>query len=541
MTDRSRLIRKVLYLLGIFVLLIPIGLLSAPGVVGSNDELTKGGKLAQIRHEHKLSQANLGEIDPASETMKLATLGLKGIAVNLLWQQANEYKMKENWTGLSATLEQMTKLVPNYVSVWQFQSWNLSYNVSVEFDDYRDRYRWVIRGIKFLQDGTRYNAYNPPLLWAMGWTIAQKIGRADEHVQYRRLFKEDDEFHGPRPLSKRDNWLVGQEWFREAEKAVDDHGALISGLNPNLDIGAKRGKSPLIFYSDAPKCQMNYAEAMEEEGTFGEVAQNAWKLAGDLWRTYGKRDLTTTYNRRIRLNDKEDKDKEAKEALEQLEAMLPPGTREKVREEKIAKLSPRERSALNTDPDKRNPDQQSMMYSIETQIKVTPTDLANQAPEAERAKAVELAEKVSEAEETSGIIDRYRDIVNFVYWQLRCDVEQTDEAIAARRLLYQANEQFENARIAESRKLFEEGFREWRKVLDRYPAMLDESTFTEDLADVIKVYQRNLEQLDEKMPADFPLKDVMARQEDRLNEPPPVDQTKEAKEKLKELGVPEDV
>ena len=48
--------------------------------------------------EYRLGQANLGEIDPASETIKLATLGLRGVAVNLLWEKANHYKKIEDWT-----------------------------------------------------------------------------------------------------------------------------------------------------------------------------------------------------------------------------------------------------------------------------------------------------------------------------------------------------------------------------------------------------------------------------------------------------------
>lgn len=537
MNDRSRLIRKVLYLLGVFVLLVPIAMLSAPGVLGSQGQLSRGGKLAQIRHEYKLSQANLGEIDPAGETMKLATVGLKGIAVNLLWSRANEYKMKEQWDALRTTLDQIRTLVPNFVSVWQFQAWNLSYNVSVEFDDYHDRYRWVIKGINFLRDGVRFNANNPPLLWDMGWTIAQKIGRADEHVQFRRLFKADDDFHGPRRLSQRDNWLVGQEWFQAAERVVDDLGVAISGLNPMYDIGQKRGKSPLIFFSDAPKCQMNYAEAMEEEGTFGEVAQNAWKQAAEMWGKYGNRDLATTYNVSIRLNDKEQFDERAKQAIVELEALLPKGEREKAKQEKIDRLSNREKTALNTPADKRNADQQTLMYTIEEKIKITPADLADRVKGENRSKALELADKSMDAENRSGIIDRYRQIVNFEYWRMRANMERTDNALAARRLLYQAKKDFDAARISESVKLYEEGFRKWRAVLDEFPALLEENTVTEDLADQILEYRLNLEQLERKLPDDFPLQDVLDREKERMSEPAPVDQTEEAQQKLKELGV----
>ena len=169
---------------------------------------------------HSLSQADLGEIDPASETIKLATLGMRGVAANILWEKANDYKKEEDWTNLSATLEQITKLQPNFVNVWIYQAWNLSYNISVEFDDYRDRYRWVIRGIDFLKEGTQYNRDEPRLLLGLGWMIAQKIGKADEHMQFRQLFQEDDDFNGSRPVAQRDNWLVGREWLLKAEQVV---------------------------------------------------------------------------------------------------------------------------------------------------------------------------------------------------------------------------------------------------------------------------------------------------------------------------------
>ena len=143
------------------------------------DSSSPGGYLARLRTRDGLSQANLGEIDPTSETMRLASLGIKNIAVTLLWDRANHYKKVEDWTNLSATLEQMTKLQPNFYSIWDFQAHNLSYNISVEFDDYHDRYAWVMKGIEFLRQGIALNLREPRLLGRMGWFIGQKIGRAD--------------------------------------------------------------------------------------------------------------------------------------------------------------------------------------------------------------------------------------------------------------------------------------------------------------------------------------------------------------------------
>lgn len=117
--------RKVVYVGIITSLLVPLFLLGRPTTTSG-----PGGVLAQLRAKHNLSQANLGDIDPASESMKLATLGLRGVAANLLWSKANEYKKTEDWDALSATLNQITKLQPNFISVWEFQAHNLSYNVS---------------------------------------------------------------------------------------------------------------------------------------------------------------------------------------------------------------------------------------------------------------------------------------------------------------------------------------------------------------------------------------------------------------------------
>ena len=241
------------------------------GVPGS-----PGGMLAQLRDQYHLSQAQLGQIDPTSVTIKLATLGMRGVAANILWEKANDFKMKKDWTNLGATLNQITKVQPNFINVWSNQAWNLSYNVSVEFDDYRQRYRWVIKGIDFLKEGIKYNERQPRLLWDLGWMISEKIGKADESKQFRKLFKEDDDFHGSRPLALRDNWLVGKEWFERVVEMVD------TGMT-------MMGKSPLIYRSSGPMCQMYYAEDLEKDGTFGEVAKRAWVGAGQQWQRLRQR------------------------------------------------------------------------------------------------------------------------------------------------------------------------------------------------------------------------------------------------------------
>ena len=181
----------------ILLLLVPLFLLSNPASTTSKGGAgNPGGYLAQAREKAGLSETHLGEIDATGETIKLATLGMRGVATVFLWQKAHDYQMRKDWTNLSATLTQLTKLEPHFVSVWRHQAWNLAFNVSSEFDGYRDRYRWVIRGIEFLQSGLPYNRQEPRMPAEVGSFIAEKIGRSDESKQFRVLFREDDDFNG---------------------------------------------------------------------------------------------------------------------------------------------------------------------------------------------------------------------------------------------------------------------------------------------------------------------------------------------------------
>src|ERR1700743_2253443 len=110
MTERRSYYRKLGYVIAIAVLWFPIYEISHPASIDSEGVRSQGGKLAQLRDEHQLSEAALGEIDPASQTAELATLGLGGVAVQLLWNSAHQYQMKEDWASLSAVLEQITRL-----------------------------------------------------------------------------------------------------------------------------------------------------------------------------------------------------------------------------------------------------------------------------------------------------------------------------------------------------------------------------------------------------------------------------------------------
>src|SRR5262245_5267618 len=110
MNRNQAFVRKVIYIAAIALLLLPLSTLSQPATVGPKDKpklSSPGGKLSQLRAEYNLAQAELGEIDPSSEAMKLSTFGMRGVAVNILWGWAHHYKRVEDWDKVELTVNQI--------------------------------------------------------------------------------------------------------------------------------------------------------------------------------------------------------------------------------------------------------------------------------------------------------------------------------------------------------------------------------------------------------------------------------------------------
>jgi len=283
--------RKLAYLGGIIVLLVPIiwlGIPSAPATGSQSGD--PGGKLAQLRTQYDLGEHNLGDVDPTSATMNLVLLGLRGIAANVLWLEMDHYKDTKNWAQMEATTESIIKLQPHFQQVWIYNGWNLAYNVSVEWDDVRDRYRWVKRGIKFYRRGAARNSKYPELYWYTGNTFGKKIGRSDEWRQFRRYFKEDPDFvdngvNVPDPdlnPDGTDNYLVAKQWFSDANRVWDEYG------------NSQHIMARVLFRSYPARSQLDYAEALQREGHFDEVTQLAWDEGFRDWtRDYGMEPVET--------------------------------------------------------------------------------------------------------------------------------------------------------------------------------------------------------------------------------------------------------
>lgn len=530
--------RKVIYLVAMIPIFAALAFLGLPATGKVEDaNFRAGGKLARLRSANDLSQANLGEIDPAGETMKLATLGLRPVAANILWEKANHFKLTESWDALSATLNQITKLEPNFVTVWEFQAHNLSYNVSVEFDDYRQRYHWVKKGVEFLLVGTQYNKKEPKLPWNLGWFTGQKIGRADEKVQFRRMFKVDTEFHdqlgrqvavqGSDALGADnlhpDNWRVARLFYLISLDLTDAR----NERNANLELWRQtrgqlggqiaaetaKGRSPLISQADPHMSLINYASTIQEEGRVGEVAQIAWQRATKEWTEFGRHPIRTTFGHSIQLDSAEQHQAEIDRLIEELDT-LAPGVRQQLHEQKLATLTADERKAFDLKDGEFTPGNTDAYNSARRKATPTHDEVVERANKTQLGKAHRLGAQIKELELLVRHIQHYRSIVNFEYWKTRCAAESSDDAVAARKHLYDAQELYKQADLPGAKQEFEAAWEKWWQVLQDYPLLLSGITVSE-LKEPFRRYRVLLEQLGEEFPTDFKLKQVVEIIENR--------------------------
>jgi hypothetical protein len=490
--------RKMIYAAIIALLLLPLYRLGQP--------LTEsgGGALAKLRQKHGLAESDLGEIDPASDSMRLATLGMRGVAATLLWKKSDDYRKMQEWDRLSATLDVLALLQPHFEKVWEHQAHNLSYNVSVEFDDYRQRYNWVKKGTEFLMRGVRRNRRAPRLQWYTGWFFGQKMGVADEHVQFRRLFSDDKPFHelvsqqginvedadGRGPYNKPDNWLVGRLWMKHAYNLVD-----------NEQVPLLR-KNPLHFYQDAALWRSHHGIALEEEGVLDQRAGNAWRLATVDWNDYGQRDIPTYDGYTIRLGDIELFRQRSNELSGKF-ASLTEGLEDRLRQERLDALTDEEEEALDTPVPDRTQKQALIAAKANARLFVSREDVVRALPAEKQLSVLQLLAELAVVETKSRKIAGYRDQTNFDYWYTRTLAEQEESTLEARQLVYNAEKDLDDADLDAALTKYEKAFRMWRDIFDRYPIMVTDST-ADDLSESIQRYKRILDQ--DKLPDDFPLK-----------------------------------
>jgi len=130
------------------------------------------------------------ELDLASFAGTVLLAGFRGLAVDILWVRSLNLMDRHQWFELSALYKLISKLQPNFPSVWIFNSWNLSHNISVHWDSAEDKWRWFEAGIDFAKEGLAKNPDNSELIFWLGLLYYHRIYRYVDLTRphYREYF-----------------------------------------------------------------------------------------------------------------------------------------------------------------------------------------------------------------------------------------------------------------------------------------------------------------------------------------------------------------
>jgi len=150
--------------------------------------VTKRGDLGLTRVEP------LKNAPPVIAFTTVALGGFRGLITNALWIRAVDLQDQGKYFEMIQLADWITKLQPQFKSVWVHQAWNLVYNISIKFNDPEERWRWVLAGIQLLRDeALKYNPVEPTIYRELAWFFQHKIGfyLDDAHMFYKAKWAKE--------------------------------------------------------------------------------------------------------------------------------------------------------------------------------------------------------------------------------------------------------------------------------------------------------------------------------------------------------------
>jgi hypothetical protein len=278
--------------------------------------ITAGMQLNFINSQRQQMKLIANEpLENAPPSLVFATVAMgafRGLLVDILWLRAESLKDKGEFFDAKQIAEWITTLQPRFAAVWEFQAWNMAYNISVAIPATQpdERWRWVKNGYELLRDqGIPLNPKSISLYCELARIFQHKLGSVsdDAHKYYKLQLAMAME-----PLlAPADN-----QYFKALTEAPTDWGQIIkdpdvASLITSLKSADKTfdnddfvsnylslRQNPARFNPDAFKVIDNFrgTEAIRKFDIFAKAyhLRNAWKLDPVLMQqlnyTYGPTD-----------------------------------------------------------------------------------------------------------------------------------------------------------------------------------------------------------------------------------------------------------
>lgn len=154
-----------------------------------------GTRLNFINSQRKQMKLIINEpFKNAPPSLAFATVAMgafRGLVVDVLWLRAEKLKEQGQFFDAKQVAEWITALQPRFASVWEFQAWNMAYNISVAMPatQPQERWRWVKNGYELLRDkGIPLNPKSILLYRELARIFQHKIGAmADDAHKYYKI------------------------------------------------------------------------------------------------------------------------------------------------------------------------------------------------------------------------------------------------------------------------------------------------------------------------------------------------------------------
>lgn len=134
-------------------------------------------RLAQERVDTRLTVRETIKGVPPSYALADGLLGgFRSFLITALWNRGQEKKQAGQYYEMVDIYKIISTLEPNYPSTWANMAWDLSYNVSAEFnEDPQERLYWYMTGINMLRnEAVRHNPRAARLYFELSWLFYNK-------------------------------------------------------------------------------------------------------------------------------------------------------------------------------------------------------------------------------------------------------------------------------------------------------------------------------------------------------------------------------
>jgi hypothetical protein len=157
--------------------------------------ITAGMQLDFINSQRQKMKLIVNEpLENAPPSLAFATVAMgafRGLLVDILWLRADRLKDQGEFFDAKQIAEWITTLQPRFAAVWEFQAWNMAYNISVAIPatQPQERWRWVKNGYEMLRDqGIPLNPKSILLYHELARIFQHKLGSVSDDVhKYYKL------------------------------------------------------------------------------------------------------------------------------------------------------------------------------------------------------------------------------------------------------------------------------------------------------------------------------------------------------------------